>query len=41
MEVDDLEHAFAMIQVIEHGSDVMIELVGILMLVPKNEDCQR
>jgi hypothetical protein len=41
MEVDDLEHAFAMIQVLEHSSDVLIELVGILMLVPKYEDDQR
>jgi hypothetical protein len=41
MEVDDLEHALAMIQVLDQGFDVLIELGAVLMLVPKNEDDQR
>ena len=41
MEVNYLEHALAMIQVLKHSFNMSIEYAGILILVSENEDNQR
>jgi hypothetical protein len=40
MEVNNLEHALTMIQILKHGFDMLFELSSVLILVTKDEDDQ-